>query len=173
MNDANLPPTARIGHVHLRVADLERATVFYRDLLGFAVTIHGPDFGLPATFLAAGEYHHHIALNTFESAGGTPPPPGHTGLFHLALLYPDRPALARAIAHLIAREYPLDGGRDHGGTISIYLRDPDSNGIELYYDRPRAEWFDAHGHWILKNDPLDPRELLAEPGEGWRPDQGR
>ena len=137
MNQSAIHPAARIGHVHLRVADLERATAFYRDLLGFGVTAYGPDFGLQAAFLAAGDYHHHIGLNTWLSEGGTPPPPGHTGLHHLAIVYPDRGELARAVRRLLDRGYPLDGAEDHGGTVSVYLRDPDGNGIELYYDRPR------------------------------------
>ncbi|HKG95164.1 MAG TPA: VOC family protein [Gemmatimonadaceae bacterium] len=150
----------RVGHVHLRVADLARATAFYRDVLGFTVTVDGPAIGLQAVFLAAGDYHHHIALNTWLSAGGAPAPAGYTGLHHFALLYPDRPALARAMQRLVEHDYPLDGAADHGGTVSVYLRDPDGNGIELYYDRPREQWFDASGRPIVRNDPFDPRHLL-------------
>jgi catechol 2,3-dioxygenase len=110
--------------------------------------------------LAAGDYHHHIGLNTFESAGGTPPAPGHTGLYHVAFLYPDRRELARAVARLLERGYPIDHGTDHGGTVSVYLADPDGNGIELYYDLPRETWFDDEGRPILKADRFDPRELV-------------
>lgn len=162
MSDASLPPTVQIGHVHLRVADLERATRFYRDVLGFGVTVYGPTVGLQAAFLAAGDYHHHIGLNTFVSAGGTPPPPGHTGLHHFAILYPDRRTLAQAVQRIQEHDYPLDRAQDHGGTVSVYLRDPDENGIELYYDRPREAWFDGEGRPILKAEPFDLQELLAE-----------
>jgi len=162
MNQPELHPDVRIGHVHLRVADLERATGFYRDVLGFTVTIDGRTFGLQAVFLAVGDYHHHVALNTWLSAGGTSPPDGHTGLHHLALLYPDRHELARAVRRLVDCDYPIDEARDHGGTVSVYLRDPEGNGIELYYDRPREEWFDAQGHWILKAEPFDLQDLLTD-----------
>jgi catechol 2,3-dioxygenase len=161
VNTSTIHPQARIGHVHLRVADLDRATAFYRDVLGFAVAIYGPSFGLQATFLAAGDYHHHIALNTWMSAGGTPPPAGHTGLHHVAIVYPDAQELAGAVQRLFGCEYPIDGAEDHGGTVSVYLRDPDGNGIELYYDRPREEWFDANGNPKLMAESFDPRELLA------------
>ena len=161
MNEAAPHPDIRIGHVHLRVADLDRATAFYRDVLRFDVTAYGPDFGLPgAAFLSSGGYHHRIGLNTWQSEGGTPPPEGHTGLYHLALLYPDRRELGRAVRQLLDRAYPIDGAEDHGATVSVYLRDPDGNGIELYYDRPRSEWFDPQGNPVLKADPFDPRELL-------------
>ena len=156
-------PDVRIGHVHLRVADLARATAFYRDVLGLEVTAYGPDFGLPgAAFLSAGGYHHHIGLNTWESEGGTPPPKGHTGLYHFALLYPDRRELGRAVRQILNHGYPIGGAEDHGATVSVYLRDPDGNGIEIYYDRPRAEWFDAQGNPVLRADPFDPRELVEE-----------
>ena len=151
----------QVGHVHLRVAQLERATAFYRDVLGFTVTVYGPKIGLQAVFLAAGGYHHHIALNTWLSAGGSPPPAGFTGLHHVALLYPDRAALGRAVRRLLAHQYPVDGAADHGGTVSVYLRDPDGNGLELYYDRPRSQWFDAAGRPIVKNEPFNPTDLLA------------
>jgi catechol 2,3-dioxygenase len=150
-------PAVRVGHVHLRVADLDRALAFYRDALGFGVTADGRAAGLDAAFLAAGDYHHHVGLNTWESAGATPPPPGHTGLYHVAFLYPDRRELARAVRRLLV---PVDHATDHGGTVSVYLSDPDGNGIELYYDRPRADWFDADGRPILKAEHFDPRELL-------------
>ena len=160
--DHSLPSDVRIGHVHLQVADLDRAATFYRDVIGFTVTLDGRAHGLPAVFLAAGDYHHHVALNTFESAGGTPPPSGHTGLYHLAIVYPDRPSLACAVARALAHGAAIDSGRDHGGTVSVYLRDPDRNGVELYYDRPRAAWFDSTGGFLLKNERFEPTELLAD-----------
>lgn len=161
MNHPELHPDVRIGHVHLRVGDLEQATAFYRDDLGFYVTAYGPDVGVPGVaFLSAGGYHHHIALNTWSSAGGTPPPKGHAGLHHLAILYPDRRELARAVRRLIERGYPIEDAEDHGATVSVYLSDPDGNGVELYYDRPREEWFDEQGIPIVKAEPFDPRDLL-------------
>ena len=163
MTEFRLHPSARIGHVHLRVADLDRATAFYRGLLGFTITSYGPHVGLPAVFLAAGDYHHHIALNTFRSDGGSPPPDGHTGLHHFAILLPDREALAAVVGQLLDADYPLDGARDHRGSIAVYLRDPDENGIELSYDLPREHWFDADGRPVMRSDDFDPRELLAEP----------
>jgi catechol 2,3-dioxygenase len=153
-------PPPRLGHVHLRVADLERATAFYRDGLGFAVTGGGPDAGIPMAFLALGDYHHHLGLNVFESAGGTPPPAGHTGLYHLALVYEDAEGLAQAVRRVLDHGYPVDSARDHGGTVSVYLRDPDGNGIELYYDRPRERWTDAAGRLVLANEPLDIDTIL-------------
>ena len=160
-----LHPAVRIGHVHLRVADLDRALSFYRDVLGFELTAYGADFGLPgAAFLAAGDYHHHIGLNIWHSQGGTPPPEGHTGLQHFAILYPDRRELARAVERLLAHGYPIRAAQDHGVSIAVYLSDPDGNGIELYYDRPREEWFDSRGNPILKAEPFDPRDLLVESG---------
>ena len=152
-----IPAQTRIGHVHLKVADLDRALKFYRDLLGFElVTMYGTD----AAFISAGGYHHHIGLNTWESEGSTPPPSGHTGLYHFALLYPGRRELGRAVQQILDRGYPIDGAEDHGATVSVYLRDPDGNGVELYYDRPRAEWFDADGNPVLKAERFDPRALL-------------
>ena len=162
MNQANLHPDVRIGHIHLRVADLDRATTFYHDVLGFSVTANGVPYGLPAMFLAAGHYHHHIALNTFLSKGGTPAPFGHTGLHHVAILYPNRDELARAVQRLLDHDYPIDDARDHGATLSVYLQDPDGNGIELYYDLPREAWFDAQGNPVLKNEPFDLCDLLNE-----------
>ena len=161
MSRATIHPAARIGHVHLCVADLDRATTFYRDALGFTVTADARAAGLPMVLLAAGDYHHHLALNTFASAGGTPPPPGHTGLHHVAILYPDRHALADAVRHLLDRDHPLDAAEDHGATVAVYLRDPDGNGLELAYDRPRAAWFDGRGNPILKAERFDPRDLLV------------
>jgi len=130
-------PGVRIGHVHLKVADLERALRFYRDVLGFAVMQR---MGQQAAFLSAGGYHHHLGLNTWESAGGAPPPPGTTGLYHVAILYPTRALLADALRRLIAANVELDGAADHGVSEALYLRDPDGNGVELYWDRPEAEW---------------------------------
>jgi catechol 2,3-dioxygenase len=127
----------RIGHIHLKVADLDRAIAFCRDVLGFELT---QKFGSQAAFLGMDGYHHHIGLNTWESRGGTPPPPGSTGLYHTAILYPDRPLLARALKRLIEHNIPLDGAADHGVSEAIYLRDPDGNGVELYWDRPSDAW---------------------------------
>jgi catechol 2,3-dioxygenase len=159
---SELHPAVRIAHVHLRVGDLERAITFYRGVLGFDVTAYGSDD--EHAFLAAGSYHHHIALNTWHSKGGTPPPEGHTGLEHFAILYPDRRELARAVERLLEHGYPIRAAQDHGVSISVYLSDPDGNGIELYYDRPREEWFDSRGNPILKAEPFDPRDLLVESG---------
>jgi catechol 2,3-dioxygenase len=153
-------PAVRVGHVHLRVADLDRSIAFYRDALGFGVVADGRTAGLQAAFLAAGDYHHHIGLNTWESAGASPPPPGHTGLYHVAFLYPDRRELGRAVRRLLDCGHPPHGATDHGATVSVYLDDPDGNGVELYYDRPRADWFDAAGRPILKAERFDHRELL-------------
>jgi catechol 2,3-dioxygenase len=154
------PPATRIGHIHLKVADLDRAIAFYSGVLGFEVQQH---YGDQAAFLSAGGYHHHIGLNTWESKGATPPPPGHTGLYHTAFLYPDRPALAGALARVIETGIPLEGAADHGVSEALYLRDPDGNGVELYRDRPEAEWpRDARGNLAMVNRPLDLRALLAD-----------
>lgn len=154
------PPETRVGHVHLKVADLDRAIAFYSGVLGFELMQR---YGPQAAFLGAGGYHHHIGLNTWESAGATPPPPGHTGLYHSAFLYPDRPALGRVLARVIAAGIPLDGAADHGVSEAIYLRDPDGNGVELYRDRPPEEWpLDAQGRISMVNRPLDLDALLAE-----------
>lgn len=155
-------PEVRVGHIHLRVADLDRATAFYRDALGFEVTLDGRAFGLPLVLLAAGDYHHHIALNTWHSAGAPPLPEGFAGMHHVAFLYPERDELGRAVARLFELGYAIDAAQDHGGSLSVYLRDPDGNGIELTWDRPRAEWFDASGAPIVKAEEFDPRVLLAE-----------
>ena len=153
----------RVGHVHLKVADLGRALAFYRDVLGFDVTQR---MGTQAAFLSAGGYHHHIGLNTWESAGGAPPPPGSTGLYHLALLYPDRRSLADALARLVRAGIPLDGAADHGVSEALYLRDPDGNGVELYRDRPESEWPRAEdGTLAMVTRPLDLDALLAEAPE--------
>lgn len=150
----------RIGHVHLKVADIERALRFYRDVLGLEVTQR---FGNSAAFLSAGGYHHHIALNTWESLGGQPPARGTTGLYHLALLYPNRATLGDALRRLRAAGIPLDGAADHGVSEALYLRDPDGNGVELYHDRPREEWpREADGTLAMFSSPLDLGRLLAE-----------
>lgn len=153
-----LDPQVRVGHVHLKVAELGRAIAFYRDVLGFSVTQR---FGTQAAFLSAGGYHHHLGLNTWESAGGAAPPPGSTGLYHAAFLYPTRAALAQALRRLIAAGVPLDGAADHGVSEALYLRDPDGNGLELYRDRPAAEWpRDAAGNLAMFTAPLDLEDLL-------------
>jgi catechol 2,3-dioxygenase len=128
---------ARIGHVHLKVADIDRALQFYCGVLGFELV---QKMGNQAAFISAGGYHHHIGLNTWESAGGQPPAPGTTGLYHLAILYPSRADLADALKRLIAHGIPLDGASDHGVSEALYLRDPDENGVELYRDRPQDQW---------------------------------
>ena len=157
---APIDPGARIGHVHLKVADLARAIAFYRDVLGFELM---QTMGDAAAFMSAGGYHHHLGLNTWESLGGAPPPAGTTGLFHHAILYPDRPALARAVARVLAAGVPLEGAADHGVSESVYLRDPDGNGIELYRDRPKEDWpRDASGGVAMFTRALDLRRLLAE-----------
>ena len=132
-----IDPNVRIGHVHLKVADLDRALGFYRDVLGFEVTQR---MGRQAAFLSAGGYHHHIGLNTWESAGGSPPAPGTTGLYHVAILYPTRARLAEALRRVLAAGLELDGASDHGVSEALYLRDPDENGVELYWDRPQSQW---------------------------------
>ncbi len=150
----------RIGHVHLKVADLERALGFYRDVLGFQVTQR---MGSQAAFLSAGGYHHHIGLNTWESAGGKPPPPGATGLFHIAILYPNRAELADALRRVLKAGMEIDGASDHGVSEAIYLRDPDENGVELYRDRPPEEWpRTSDGGLAMFTRHLDLDALLAE-----------
>ncbi len=156
-------PAVRVGHIHLRVADLDRSIAFYGDALGLGVTADGREVGLDAAFLAAGDYHHHIALNTSESYGGTRPPRGHTGLHHVAFLYPGRHELGRAVQRLLDHGVEVGHGTDHGGTVSVYLDDPDGNGVELTYDRPRAEWHDADGNFILRADRIDYRDLICNP----------
>jgi catechol 2,3-dioxygenase len=152
-------PQARIGHVHLKVADLERAIAFYRDVLGFEVTQR---MGNSAAFLSAGGYHHHIGLNTWESHGGRAPAPGTTGLYHLAVVYPTRAELGDALRRLIDAGVPLDGASDHGVSEALYLRDPDGNGVELYWDRPQDEWpRTKDGGLEMVTRPLDLRGLLA------------
>jgi catechol 2,3-dioxygenase len=150
----------RIGHVHLKVADLERAIAFYGGVLGFEVQQR---YGRGAAFLSAGGYHHHIGLNTWESAGGTPPPPGHTGLYHTAILYPDRASLGDAVARVLRAGISLDGAADHGVSEAVYLRDPDGNGVELYRDRAPEDWpRDAEGALAMGNWPLDVAALVDE-----------
>jgi catechol 2,3-dioxygenase len=151
----------RIGHVHLKVADLDRALGFYCGVLGFELMQR---YGSEAAFVSAGGYHHHIGLNTWESRGGSPPPPGSTGLFHLAIVYPDRPALADGLRRLIAAGIALDGASDHGVSEALYLRDPDENGVELYRDRPEAEWpRGPDGKLAMFTRRLDLEDLLREP----------
>lgn len=153
-------PQTRIGHVHLKVADLQRALAFYQGVLGFEITQR---YGNQAVFLSAGGYHHHIGLNTWESGGGSPPPPGSTGLYHLAILYPDRRELADALRRLVEAGISLDGASDHGVSEALYLRDPDGNGVELYRDRPEEEWpRTAEGEINMFTRPLDLEALLKE-----------
>lgn len=155
-----LHPGVRIGHVHLKVADLVRALGFYCDVLGFEVTQR---LGRQAAFLSAGGYHHHIGLNTWESAGGSPPPPGSTGLYHTAILYPTRAALADAVRRVQNAGLALDGAADHGVSEAVYLRDPDRNGVELYWDRPQTEWpRSSDGELAMFTHPLDLDSLLRE-----------
>ncbi len=150
----------RIGHVHLKVADLERAIGFYHGVLGFEVRQR---YGSQAAFLAAGGYHHHVGLNTWESHGGTPPPPGTTGLYHVAFLYPTRGALAEVVRRVLAAGLRLDGASDHGVSEAVYLRDPDQNGVELYWDRSEAEWpRTADGGLAMYTRRLDLNDLLKE-----------
>ena len=155
-----IDPRVRIGPAHLKVSDLERSIAFYRDVLGFQVKAR---YGSQAAFLAAGDYHHHLGLNTWESRGGPPPAPGSTGLFHVAILYPTRPALADALRRLNSAGVSLDGAADHGVSEALYLHDPDGNGLELYWDRPPKEWpRDSGGQVAMVTEPLDLASLLAE-----------
>ncbi len=155
-----IDPGVTIGHVHLKVADLERALGFYQGVLGFELTQR---YGRQAAFVSAGGYHHHIGMNTWESAGGAPPPPGTTGLYHLAIRYPTRAALAEALKRLIEAGIELDGASDHGVSEALYLRDPDDNGVELYWDRPREEWpRDSEGGIAMVTRPLDLEGLLVQ-----------
>ena len=153
-------PGASIGHVHLKVADLERALRFYCGVLGFELTQR---FGSAAAFISAGGYHHHIGLNTWESLGGSPPAPGTTGLYHLAIRYPTRAELANALVRLGRAGISLDGASDHGVSEALYLRDPDENGVELYWDRPREQWpRTPEGSLAMFTRPLDLEDLLSE-----------
>ena len=157
---APIDPRVDIGHVHLKVASVDRALAFYCGVLGFELTQR---YGPQAAFVSAGGYHHHIGLNSWESADGHPPAPGTTGLYHVAIRYPDRKTLADALRRLIEAGIPLQGASDHGVSEALYLADPDGNGIELYRDRPRSEWpFDAQGHLQMVTRRLDLDALLAE-----------
>jgi catechol 2,3-dioxygenase len=153
-------PDARIGHVHLKVADLERAIHFYQDVLGFELTQR---YGDKAAFLSAGGYHHHIGLNTWESEGGSRPPPRSTGLYHLAIVYPTRAELADALRRVLRAGIRVEGASDHGVSEAIYLRDPDGNGVELYWDRPKEKWpRKSNGNLAMVTEPLDLNQLLGE-----------
>lgn len=155
----NINPQVKIGHVHLTVADLERSLAFYRDILGFEVTVR---YGSGAVFLSAGGYHHHIGLNTWAGRGVTPPPSGHSGLYHFAILFPTRKELAKAFKKLQDANYPITGASDHGVSEAIYLEDPDKIGIELYVDRPEKDWKRIDGHIEMISQPLNLDQLLAE-----------
>jgi catechol 2,3-dioxygenase len=156
-----IDPGVRIGHVHLKVADLDRALGFYCGVLGFELVQR---YGTQAAFISAGGYHHHLGLNTWESLGGLPPPPGSTGLFHTAILYPSRAALADALRRVTAAGVSLDGASDHGVSEALYLSDPDRNGVELYWDRPREAWpVDGEGRLAMFTRRLDLEDLLREP----------
>src|SRR6478735_2477902 len=160
MSDALIPAGTRIGHVHLKVADLERALGFYCGVLGFELQQR---MGSGAAFISAGGYHHHIGLNTWESKGGHPPPPGTTGLFHTAILYPTRPALADALHRVLSADIQLDGASDHGVSEALYLCDPDKNGVELYWDRPQEAWpRTADGSLAMFTKRLDLEDLLRQ-----------
>jgi catechol 2,3-dioxygenase len=155
-----IPAETKIGHVHLKVADLERSLKFYRDILGFEVMQY---FGSSAVFLSAGGYHHHIGLNTWHSKNAGPAPVNTAGLYHIAILYPTRRDLGVALQRLIDANYPLTGAADHGVSHALYLNDPDRNGVELYWDKPREEWpFDAEGNLQMVTEELDLEELLSE-----------
>ncbi|MGQ0486506.1 MAG: VOC family protein [Hyphomicrobiales bacterium] len=155
-----IPAGTRIGHVHLKVSNIERALAFYCGVLGFQLQQR---YGAQAAFVSAGGYHHHIGLNTWESEGGSPPPPGTTGLFHVAILYPTRADLADALKRLAAHDIPLDGASDHGVSEALYLRDPDQNGIELYWDKPKEQWpRDADGGLEMVTRRLDLENLLKQ-----------
>ncbi len=148
-----IDPQVRIGHVHLKVSDLERSLGFYCGVLGFELMQR---LGTEAAFISAGGYHHHIGLNTWESLGGSPPPPGSTGLFHVAILYPDRARLGDALRRLLAAKIPLEGASDHGVSEALYLRDPDQNGLEFYRDRAKEEWpHNPDGSIAMDTRPLD------------------
>ena len=149
----------RLGHVHLKVADVGEATEFYCGLLGLEVTADGRPMGLPMAFLADAAYHHAIAVNSMHSGGGSAAPDGHTGLYHVAFVYDGRDALVAAVDRLFEAGYPVEAATDHGATVSVYLSDPDGNGVELYYDRPPDQWRDDEGRPVPRNDPIDPRVL--------------
>jgi len=156
----SVDPRTDIGHVHLKVADIDRTLAFYCGVLGFELQQR---MGEQAAFVAAGDYHHHLGFNTWQSRGGTPPPPGTTGLYHVAIRYPDRAALADALRRLVDADHPLTGASDHGVSEALYLNDPDGSGLELYWDRPRSEWpRAADGTIAMVSEPLDLNDLLAE-----------
>lgn len=160
MNTTPLHSAVRIGHIHLKVSDLDRALAFYRDVLGFEVTQR---MGNQVAFLSAGDYHHHLGLNTWESAEGRPPPTGTTGLYHLAILYPTRAELGDALRRLVKAGIPLEGASDHGVSEALYLRDPDDNGVELYWDRPKEEWpRTPQGELAMFTRALDLESLLKK-----------
>ncbi|HEX4497228.1 MAG TPA: VOC family protein [Thermoanaerobaculia bacterium] len=157
-----IPAGTDIGHAHLKVADIDRSLEFYCGVLGFELTSR---FGPQAAFISAGGYHHHIGLNTWESRGASPPPPGRTGLFHVAIRFPTRADLARALRRVLDAGVPLQGAADHGVSEAIYLADPDQNGLELYWDRPREEWpRSPDGGPAMYTDPLDLEDLLRSAG---------
>ena len=158
--DYKVPAQTKIGHVHLKVADIENALKFYRDILGFEITQH---YGSSAVFLSAGGYHHHIGLNTWHSKNARPAPVNSAGLYHLAILYPTRKDLAQVLMRLIEAKYPLTGAADHGVSQALYLNDPDGNGVELYWDYPKEEWpLDAEGNLQMVTEALDLEDLLKE-----------
>jgi catechol 2,3-dioxygenase len=164
MDEYRIPAGTSIGHVHLKVSDIDCAVAFYGDVLGFELRQR---YGHQAAFMAADGYHHHIGLNTWESAGGPPPPRGTTGLYHLAILYPTRADLGRALRRLLEHDVRLDGASDHGVSQALYLHDPDGNGIELYWDRPREEWpLHPDGSLAMVTEPLDLPDLLAAAESG-------
>jgi len=157
-----IPPGTRIGHVHLKVSDLERSLKFYRDLLGFKVQQY---YGDSAVFISAGGYHHHIGLNTWHSRNAGPAPVHAAGLYHTAILYPERKDLAVAVKRLLLADYPLTGASDHGVSEAIYMDDPDKNGVELYWDKPKETWpFDKEGKLVMVTEPLNMEELLKLAG---------
>lgn len=157
---STIAPGTVIGHIHLKVSDIDRALQFYCDVLGFELVTR---MGEQAAFVSAGGYHHHIGLNTWESAGASPPPPGHTGLYHFAILYPKRKDLADALKRLVTAGYPISGASDHGVSEAIYLEDPDGNGIELYWDRAKKDWPKGKdGKLAMTAAPLDLKNLLTE-----------
>jgi catechol 2,3-dioxygenase len=153
-------PETQVGHIHLTVADLDRAMAFYCDMLGFEISAR---YGDSAVFLSAGGYHHHIGLNTWAGRGASPAPQGHTGMYHVAFLYPSRLELAKVLKHLIDNNYPIDGTADHGVSEAIYLRDPDNNGVEIYADRPKKDWKVTNDGMVeMVTEPLDINDLLKE-----------
>lgn len=159
-SEYKINPEVRIGHIHLKVADIERSLIFYRDVLGFNLT---KMYGKQAAFLSAGGYHHHIALNTWESKDGKPPPVGSTGLFHVAILYPTRLELAKVLQQILNAGIKLDGASDHGVSEALYLRDPDENGVELYWDKPKEKWpYNKDGSLAMVTNPLDVEDLLRQ-----------